>query len=973
VVGRETEVLDARGINWRAGSPHIHCVYPDHSDNNESWRWDLKNAKARCTCTKGDSIFDVVMKVEECDFESAKVRVAEILRHDDLIETRHEALEGAKYQATDAASLLSAPTESRDDSLPVAYLAYRLGHSSEAVPIPSTRMVGLKALGYFDPPPAGSKAKPKLVGYFPCTVFGAIGADGRTHAHRIYVAEGGQGKAILGTAPNGQLRNAKKSARIIGDDNISGRSVLWGDPSRAPHIILAEGIETGAAVALAFIAEVYAGEIAVAAAISATGIEAFEPYPATTHLTVAADRDEAPKSDGSPGSRRGERAARTFGLKHYHRLNIAIALPGASGESTDWLGIHRRDGVEAVRIGLLNATPFEPSNEEIAGQQREQSRAAELRDIVKLYPLPHLRNTQLEYRFTDNGRIWVHKLIISRDQKEEQWIPIASPFSVTARLRYCDQGDAYGLRALVEDMNGRPRAVDFDRAGLARMAASDIRSALYSAGLRIEGDGESIAVQCLKAADPVQEIIVIRRPGWHEIPGCADPIFVAPSGGVLGAGAGLDLELRTAVCMAPDVAVAGTLEGWRGASGAALSVPGCPHWTLGVLSGFAGPIVSLTGLDTCGINLSGLTSSGKSTAQRLAASEWSSPDIRRPGLCQSARATDNAIEALAQRANGTVLSLDELGHVSGKAAAKMIYTIAGSIGKRRMSADAAVRDTYTWATFAILSGECSLEEKVRSDGGDWVAGMAVRIVDIDVTGVNRKVDPAALRTINGIEHHYGHAGPLFVQGLIEHGLHQQAAALRERVLKTARTMVGGDADSATVRAATALALLLIAGELAKNFGLIPGATPVKDAVLWGWDRFRQSSDAAALDPEAQVIARLSTWVAQRWDVTIKSVRAESGINNREAVAWYDDTAIYIPKQTLHEAAGGNLRESEIASILGRRGLIAKRPERDRLYVRYVPKIGRVEAYAVSGSQFGRSEHTADPESPFSVHQGGRNG
>lgn len=154
-------------------------------------------------------------------------------------------------------------------------------------------------------------------------------------------------------------------------------------------------------------------------------------------------------------------------------------------------------------------------------------------------------------------------------------------------------------------MNGKPRAVDFDRAGLAKMAASEIRSALYSAGLRTEADGENIAVQCLKGADPAQEIIVVHRLGWHEIAGCADPIFFAPSGIVLGATAGLDLELAAAVRIAPDVATAGMLDDWRAAIGSVLSVVGCAHWTLGVLAGFAGPIVALTALETCGINLLG--------------------------------------------------------------------------------------------------------------------------------------------------------------------------------------------------------------------------------------------------------------------------------------------------------------------------------------------------------------------------------
>jgi hypothetical protein len=696
----------------------------------------------------------------------------------------------------------------------------------------------------------------------------------------------------------------------------------------------------------------------------------FEPYQATIRVTVAADRDEATKSGGKPGSRRGELAARKFGLKHYERLKVAIALPGAAGESTDWLHVLRRDGSEAVRASLLNATPFAPRDDELADRQREEISKAQIVEIAKLYPLPDLQTMRLEYRRTNNGRIWVHKPGVGNEGREV-WIPVTSPLGVPARLRYTDQGDAYGLRCLVEDMEGRPRAVDFDRAGLAKMGAADIRSMLFAAGLRTEADGETIAVQCLKAADPTKEILVVRQPGWHEVPGCADPIFVAPSGAVFGAPNRLKLELAAAVRMAPDVAEAGSLDGWSAAVATAISVGRCEHWTLGVLAGFAGPIVALTGLDTCGVNLSGLTTSGKSTAQRLAASAWSTPDIRRPGLRQSARATDNAIEALAQRATGTVLSLDELAHISGKDAAKMIYTIAGSVGKRRMTAEAAPRDTYTWATFAILSGESSLEEKVRSDGGDWAAGMAVRIVDIDVTGVNRQVDAATLRAINEIEHHFGHAGVAFVGKLIEHGLHRQAGALRDRVLKAAAMLAGGDADSATIRAAIPLALLWVAGELAMNFRLVPGTTPVKGAVCWAWDRFRQSSDAAALDPEAQVIARLNTWIAQRWDVTIKDVKAGSGVNNREAVAWYDDTAIYIPKQTLREAAGSSLRETEVASILSRRGLIAKKTEADRLYVRFVPKMGRIESYALSRSQFGRSEDETDPSSSFSVHQGGR--
>src|SRR5690348_17544000 len=108
--------------------------------------------------------------------------------------------------------------------------------------------------------------------------------------------------------------------------------VIWGNPEKAPHLILCEGVENAAAGAVAFRAEIEAEEAYVTSAINAGGIEAFAPWPATQRVTVAADRDEA--KEGA-GYRRGERAARTFGLRNGN-LEVRIALPGEVGESVDW-------------------------------------------------------------------------------------------------------------------------------------------------------------------------------------------------------------------------------------------------------------------------------------------------------------------------------------------------------------------------------------------------------------------------------------------------------------------------------------------------------------------------------------------------------------------------------------------------------------------------------------------------------------
>ncbi|MGH6920848.1 MAG: toprim domain-containing protein, partial [Geminicoccaceae bacterium] len=221
------------------------------------------------------------------------------------------------------------------------------------VPMPATRVVGWRELPYYDPPAAKQK-KPRLVGRYSCLVLATVAPDGRQHAHRIYVAPAGAGKAELGAGCDGRRREPKKSARLKEGESAAGCAVLWGDPATASHLLVAEGIETAAALALAHREEVEAGDFAVAAALSTSGLRTFAPWPANRTITVAADRDEACEA-GDRGYRAGERAARAFALAHHERLEIRIALPGQASEDVDWLDVLRRDGVQVVRARAAEA------------------------------------------------------------------------------------------------------------------------------------------------------------------------------------------------------------------------------------------------------------------------------------------------------------------------------------------------------------------------------------------------------------------------------------------------------------------------------------------------------------------------------------------------------------------------------------------------------------------------------------------
>ena len=178
------------------------------------------------------------------------MRVAEILKLDDLIRSKTTVTR----RWTPRACCSRRPI-SETIGLARGYLAHRLGVAPDQVVMPSTPVVGWRELPYYDPP-AKKSGKPKLVGRHPCIVFGTIAQDGRKHAHRIYVADGGAGKADLGVGPDGHPRDPKKSARLE-----PGRALLAAPCSgairrRRRTCCVAEGIETAAALAHAHRAEI---------------------------------------------------------------------------------------------------------------------------------------------------------------------------------------------------------------------------------------------------------------------------------------------------------------------------------------------------------------------------------------------------------------------------------------------------------------------------------------------------------------------------------------------------------------------------------------------------------------------------------------------------------------------------------------------------------------------------------------------
>jgi Toprim domain len=298
-------------------------------------------------------------------------------------------------------------------------------------------------------------------------------------------------------------------------------------PSDGSWIVVTEGIETAAAVAYAFQEEVARGELIVASAISAAGVEAFAPWPNTATVICAADRDE---NKAGTGHRRGERSARnlalSLALEERSPVRTMIALPGKPGSNTDFLDLSRAEGPEAVRAAILAAAPFQPTPEELEEFKNRGARKSELEEIANRYPLPSLIGLRVEYRHTDDNRVWLHKYAgFDKETGEHLWDPISSPFGALVLLETAGPQPAYGLRLHLRTQVGATNTIDFSRGELPLLGASGVRSMLMLAGVRVANGGKVAIVEILKQAEPSDCITVAPQFGWY-----AQAPFLTPGG-----------------------------------------------------------------------------------------------------------------------------------------------------------------------------------------------------------------------------------------------------------------------------------------------------------------------------------------------------------------------------------------------------------------------------------------------------------
>lgn len=207
--------------------------------------------------------------------------------------------------------------------------------------------------------------------------------------------------------------------------------------------------------------------------------------------------------------------------------------------------------------------------------------------------------------------------------------------------------------------------------------------------------------------------------GWH------DDAYILPNGEIVGNNCNLFFNAKIKPNKRRAYNASGTLEEWKQHIGRYAA--GNSRFCLALGAAFAAPLLRWLNVDGGILHVYGQSSSGKTTAQRIALSVWGHGKLAGENWNSTALAVVNNAAAR----NDGLLALDEIGEdASGKSVDQSIYTLANGQGRAQGAKDGGNRAEIRFRTLVISSGETSLEGHMSKHGRNAMAGQLVRCPSI---------------------------------------------------------------------------------------------------------------------------------------------------------------------------------------------------------------------------------------------------
>lgn len=478
---------------------------------------------------------------------------------------------------------------------------------------------------------------------------------------------------------------------------------------------------------------------------------------------------------------------------------------------------------------------------------------------------------------------------------------LSSPLECVAMTRD-ERDDNHGLllRFLSSSGKWRTWAMPLE---LLKGSGEEMRGALLNMGVRIHPDGHRHLTRYLMEQHPDDRVVAATRVGWHLMD--ETRVFVMPRT-TIGRGA-QRVTFQSEYASNDDFAARGRLEDWQERIGRLCR--GNPWLVLAVSTALAGPLLDLAHRRAVGIHLYGDSSGGKTTALEVAASVWGGPDFKRTW-----NGTGNGQEAIATALSDTLIALDEISEADSRSIGNTVYMLGNGVGKARAARTGTARQPQRWRIAILSSGERSLAAHMREGGLKPRAGQIVRLLDIPARrhhGVfdvlHHFEDGRALadHLKSEVTHCHGTLGPAFIERLVKDGPDIPAELDRFAQLPgftTAHPLQG--------RAAKALALIGLAGELATEYGLTGWAPQqAMEAALLAFTAWKAEQGGIPSEHE-QILASVQTFIERHGDARFSDIQGDAvhaaTVRDR-AGYWRDDAGgrLYLFNgEGLKEALGG---------------------------------------------------------------------
>lgn len=431
-------------------------------------------------------------------------------------------------------------------------------------------------------------------------------------------------------------------------------------------------------------------------------------------------------------------------------LSVRLACPPGPEKKSGIDDFHQVAGEIAARHVLDNGVELEPISPKDPLVTLRGFRALSHAPIEKDLRLPD------GYELRHDGSIW-------REGTDEKKAAVRVARSPILIRRYLD--DLYTGETRVEITFPRKRA--WHRHVVDRVAIADrsrMIAELSPLSAPVTSNTAAGLVDWFEALEHTNEdrferAVCVGRAGWHQVNGVrmfalgepivaegqdlAEPIMIDDRGD----------RRKTFAALRPR---GGSLEQHIAALRGAWEAS--PIAAAVICASFAAPLLEVLDAPNFALHLPGDSSRGKTSMLKIAASVWGDPSNDQ--WVASWNTTSVGAELRASSLSGLPLCFDEVGASDVQMTERLVYMLINGGGRARGQKDLQLRETPTWKTVVLSTGERQLA------GEDAATGAQVRVLQFHVANFG-PLDAAKVDAIRDAAcDNFGHAGREWILELL---------------------------------------------------------------------------------------------------------------------------------------------------------------------------------------------------------------